>query len=100
MGKKGKKGPNPNSVRATLMDVKRAKMEGTTQGIKRVWALCLMTLSDKEGYSRDDLMRFWLAVNKLAQAVEEKDVTWGDIYHTLKEELGATVEWIIPDEYK
>lgn len=87
-----KKKVNPNRRPASQADVKKAKEKAQDEAIKYVWAIIFTVLRDKEGYDVEGLQRVWREIGELSDSITEGYVSITDLQHSLREEIGASLE--------
>lgn len=81
---------NPRRRPATEADVRRAWMDGVTDGVSNACAIILTVLVDKFD-GADHIADIWREINKLSEEVKERRVSLADLRHVLREEYGIEV---------
>lgn len=86
-----KKRTNPNKRPATQADVERARAQGRQQGVLDSAVIMLTVLRDKEGFTPEDLQRFWSEIGDLSDSIVQGYASISDMKNVLKQEIGAWV---------
>lgn len=81
---------NPRRKPATEADVRRAWMDGVTDGVSSACAIILTVLVDKFD-GADHIADIWREINKLSEEVKERRVSLADLRNVLREEYGIEV---------
>lgn len=71
-----------------MADIKRAKESAKLEAIRRVSAIYLSVLRDKEGFKQDDLCRVFTEVCYLSDSVDRGYTTIANLCDTLYREEG------------
>jgi hypothetical protein len=74
-----------------MADVKRAKDQAVTEGLRLATVLFFTVLLDKEQATAEILQRVWREVEDLADSVAKGYVSVSDLAHVLREEYGVGV---------
>lgn len=86
-----KKKPNPRRIPATKADIEKAKRKGTEDATNFAIAIIFTALTDKIGWTKEQLQELWGHVNYLSDSVTKGYVTIPQLLHTLKEEYGVSI---------
>lgn len=86
-----KKKPNPRRIPATKADIEKAKRKGTEDATNFAIAIIFTALTDKSGWTKEQLQELWEHVNYLSDSVTKGYVTIPQLLHTLKEEYGVSI---------
>ena len=83
---------NPRRRPATQADVAKARREATDNAVRLAWSIFFTVLSDKEGYTLEDLKRVWKEIEDLSDSIAKGYCTVRDLRQILREEVGANIE--------
>lgn len=86
-----KKKPNPRKIPATKADIEKAKKQGTDKAATFAIAIIFSALTDKMGWTKEQLLELWGHVDYLSDSVTQGYVTIPQLLHTLKEEYGVNI---------
>ena len=86
-----KKKPNPRRRPATMADVEKAKKEAENYAAAYAMAIIFTALTDKMGWTKEQLIELWGHVDYLSDSVTKGYVTIPQLLHTLKEEYGVNI---------
>ena len=86
-----KKKPNPRRRPATMADVEKAKKEAENFAAAYAMAIIFTALTDKMGWTVDQLQELWGHVEYLSESVTKGYVTVPQLVHTLREEYGIGI---------
>lgn len=86
-----KKKPNPRRIPATKADIEKAKKQGTDEAATFAIAIIFSALTDKMGWTKEQLLELWGHVDYLSDSVTKGYVTIPQLLHTLKEEYGVNI---------
>lgn len=81
------KKPNPHRIPATLADVEKATSKASTMAM----AIIFTALTDKMGWTVEQLQELWGHVEYLSESVTKGYVTVPQLVHTLREEYGIGI---------
>lgn len=84
-----KKKPNPRKIPATKADIEKAKRKGTEEASTFAIAIIFSALTDKMGWTKEQLLELWGHVDYLSDSVAKGYVKVSQLVHTLKEEYGV-----------
>lgn len=87
-----KKKPNPRRRPATMADVEKAKKEAENYAAAYAMAIIFTALTDKMGWTKEQLLELWGHVDYLSDSVTKGYVTIPQLLHTLKEEYGVNID--------
>ncbi|WP_298034350.1 hypothetical protein [uncultured Dysosmobacter sp.] len=82
----GKTKVNPRRQPASRADVERAKLTATSIAIRQTQAIVFLTLLDKEGWERAQLVKLWHEVGNTAESITQGYINLTDVINTLWEE--------------
>ena len=85
MPKEKKKKINPKRRPATFADVERGVRQGIDTGVNKAIKMCLYILMDKHNAPREDVQQLAEEIAWLAQHLNERTISWGDVDKVLKE---------------
>lgn len=86
-----KKKPNPRKIPATKADIEKAKKQGTDKAATFAIAIIFSALTDKMGWTKEQLLELWGHVDYISDSVTKGYVTIPQLLHTLKEEYGVSI---------
>lgn len=86
-----KKKPNPRKIPATKADIEKAKKQGTDKAATFAIAIIFTALTDKMGWTKEQLLELWGHVDYISDSVTKGYVTIPQLLHTLKEEYGVSI---------
>lgn len=87
-----KKKPNPRKIPATKADIEKAKKQGTDKAATFAIAIIFSALTDKMGWTKEQLLELWGHVDYISDSVTKGYVTIPQLLHTLKEEYGVRID--------
>ena len=76
---------NPKRRPATFADVERGVKQGIDTGVNKAIKMCLYILMDKHNAPREDVQQLAEEIAWLAQHLNERKISWGDVDNVLKE---------------
>ena len=85
---KKKPKPNPRNKPATMMDVKKAKVQATEQAIIFTKIITFQGLLDEGVLKPEDVKRGWDRVVKLSESINEGYVKYEDMCNAMIDEYG------------
>lgn len=88
---KSAKKKNPHKIPATKADVEKAKREGTDEAATIAMAIIFTALTDKMGWTVEQLQELWGHVEYLSESINKGYVKVPQLVHTLKEEYGVKI---------
>lgn len=86
-----KKKPNPRRRPATMADIEKAKRKGTEEASTFAIAIIFSALTDKMGWTKEQLLELWGHVDYISDSVAKGYVKVSQLVHTLKEEYGVRI---------
>ena len=86
-----KKKPNPRRIPATRADVEKATKQGTDEAATFAIAIIFSALTDKMGWTKEQLQELWGHVDYISDSVTKGYVKIPQLVQTLKEEYGVRI---------
>lgn len=83
-----KKRKSPASVKVSLSDLNKAKMEATNKAVEICWCIMFRVLIDKYGFTQEELKKLWNDIENYGEAVATGKISVSEIADTLKQEDG------------
>ena len=77
---------NPRRRPATQADIQKAKKQATDEGVVGAFAIFFTALTDKEGWTKEQVKKLWDEIAYITDSVARKYVTVPQLVRTLREE--------------
>lgn len=83
---------NPRCKPATMAEVRRARKDGYSEGIRGALTIMIYALKDKFSYTDEQLQAFSDAFNYTVDSIARGYITQQDLQIVIKDEYGTTIE--------